>query len=66
MTDRIRPYLFYDVAVSICSQCYRKVEGKIVFEDGKVFLLKHCPRHGNERSNTTRPALRRGVSRRVP
>ena len=49
MTDRVRPYLFYDVAVSICSTCYQKVEAKIVFEDGKVFLLKHCPEHGHER-----------------
>jgi uncharacterized radical SAM superfamily Fe-S cluster-containing enzyme len=48
MTDRVRPYLFYDVAVSVCSQCLRKVEGKIVFEDGKVFMLKHCSQHGNE------------------
>jgi uncharacterized radical SAM superfamily Fe-S cluster-containing enzyme len=46
---RTRPYLFYDVALSICSTCYRKVEGKIVFEDGKVLLLKQCPEHGRER-----------------
>lgn len=49
MTARVRPYLFYDVAISICSTCYRKVEGKIVFEDGRVLLLKRCPEHGNER-----------------
>jgi tetraether lipid synthase len=49
MTARVRPYLFYDVAVSICSTCYRKVEGKIVFEDGRVLLLKRCPEHGSER-----------------
>jgi uncharacterized radical SAM superfamily Fe-S cluster-containing enzyme len=49
MTDRVRPYLFFDVVVSICSECYRKVEGKIVFEGGNVFLLKHCPRHGHEK-----------------
>lgn len=49
MTARVRPYLFYDVAVSICSTCYRKVEGKIVFEDGRVLMLKRCPEHGNER-----------------
>ncbi|MGH9602319.1 MAG: radical SAM protein [Terriglobales bacterium] len=49
MADRVRPYLFYDVMVSICSTCYRKVEGKIVFQDGKVFALKRCPEHGNER-----------------
>jgi uncharacterized radical SAM superfamily Fe-S cluster-containing enzyme len=46
MSDRVRPYLFYDVAISICSTCYRKVEGKIVFQDGKVLLHKRCPEHG--------------------
>jgi len=49
MTDRVRPYLYYDVAVSICSACYRKVEGKIVFQDDSVFMLKRCPEHGAER-----------------
>lgn len=49
MTDRVRPYLYYDVAVSICSTCYRKVEGKIVFQDDSVFMLKRCPEHGAER-----------------
>ena len=49
MADRVRPYLFYDVALSICSTCYRKVEGKIVFENGNVFMLKRCPRHGREK-----------------
>jgi uncharacterized radical SAM superfamily Fe-S cluster-containing enzyme len=49
VADRVRPYLFYDVAVSICSTCFRKVEGKIVFEDGGVWMLKRCPIHGGER-----------------
>jgi len=49
MTARVRPYLFYDVAMTICSVCFRKLEGKIVFQDGKVFLLKRCPQHGAER-----------------
>ena len=49
MADRLRPYLFYDVAVSICSTCFRKIEAKIVFEDGNVFMLKRCPAHGFER-----------------
>jgi uncharacterized radical SAM superfamily Fe-S cluster-containing enzyme len=49
MTDRIRPYLFYDVAISICSTCYRKVEGKIIFQEDKVFLTKRCPQHGAEK-----------------
>ena len=49
MPARTRPYLFYDVAISICSTCYRRIDAKIVFEDGSVFLLKHCPEHGRER-----------------
>lgn len=49
MTDRVRPYLFYDVAISICSTCFRRVDAKIVFQDGCVYLLKRCPQHGSER-----------------
>jgi hypothetical protein len=46
---KARPYLFYDVAISICSTCYRKVEAKTVFQDGNVYLFKRCPQHGSER-----------------
>jgi len=46
---KVRPYLFYDSVVSICTTCYRKIDGKIVFEDGCVWMLKHCPQHGSER-----------------
>ncbi len=49
MTDRVRPYMFYDIALSICSTCFKKVEAKIVFQDDKVFMLKHCFEHGHER-----------------
>ena len=49
MADRERPYLFYDTATSVCSTCLRRVDGKIVFEDNHVFLLKRCPQHGFER-----------------
>ena len=49
MAARVRPYLFYDVAISICSTCYRRIDAKIVFEDDRVFMLKHCPEHGHER-----------------
>jgi len=43
---RQRPYLFYDVAVSICDVCFRRAEAKILFEDGKVLLRKRCAEHG--------------------
>src|SRR6059058_5808232 len=49
MAERVRPYLFYDVAVSICSRCFMKCEAKIVFQDDRVFMLKHCMEHGRER-----------------
>jgi uncharacterized radical SAM superfamily Fe-S cluster-containing enzyme len=46
---RARPYLFYDIAISICTTCFRRVDAKIVFEDGRVFMIKRCPEHGTER-----------------
>src|SRR4029450_9219082 len=49
MADRVRPYLFYDVVVSICSVCFRKVEGKILLEGDRVFLTKRGPEHGSEK-----------------
>jgi uncharacterized radical SAM superfamily Fe-S cluster-containing enzyme len=49
MADRVRPYLFYDTAISICSRCLRRVDAKIIFEDGNVLMLKRCPQHGSER-----------------
>lgn len=49
MSDRIRPYQYYDVAISICSKCLRRVDGKILFQDEMVWLDKRCPEHGRER-----------------
>ncbi|HEY1676633.1 MAG TPA: radical SAM protein [Candidatus Sulfotelmatobacter sp.] len=46
---KTRPYLFYDIAISICSTCYRKLEAKIIFQDDNVYLLKRCPHHGSEK-----------------
>src|ERR1019366_3234459 len=49
MADRVRPYLYYDTVISICTECYRKVDGKILFQDGNVYLVKRCPVHGTEK-----------------
>ena len=46
---KTRDYLYYDTAVSICTICYRRIDAKIVFENGKVYMLKRCPEHGFER-----------------
>src|ERR1017187_4995247 len=45
----IRPYLFYDIAVSICSTCFRRVDAKIGFQDDRELMIKRCPEHGYER-----------------
>jgi len=49
LTDRVRPYQYYDIAISICATCFRRVDAKIVFQDGCVWMLKRCPEHGGER-----------------
>lgn len=48
MSGGVRPYLFYDVALTLCAVCYRKIEGKIVFQDDRVLMLKRCPQHGSQ------------------
>ena len=49
MAAKQRPYQYYDSTVSICSACLRRVDAKIVFQDGCVWMLKRCPTHGAER-----------------
>lgn len=49
MGHKVRPYLYYDNAVSICSVCLRRVEASILIKDEKVLMDKWCPEHGRER-----------------
>ena len=49
MGAKLRPYLFYDTAVSVCTNCLRRVEAKILIKDERVYLEKWCPQHGRER-----------------
>lgn len=42
-------YTYYDFTLSICSTCLRRVDAKIIFEEGKVFMVKHCQQHGMEK-----------------
>jgi uncharacterized radical SAM superfamily Fe-S cluster-containing enzyme len=49
VAERVRPYLFYDVAVSICATCFRKVEAQILFQNECVYMVKRCPEHGYDR-----------------
>ncbi|MAG57057.1 MAG: radical SAM protein [Planctomycetes bacterium] len=49
MEQKTRPWTFYDSATSLCSQCLRRVDAKIVLQDDRVWMLKRCAVHGRER-----------------
>ena len=39
------PYTYFDFTLRQCPQCLRRIEAKIVFEDGNGCMLKCCPEH---------------------
>jgi uncharacterized radical SAM superfamily Fe-S cluster-containing enzyme len=41
-----RPYTYYDFTLSLCPHCLKRVDAKIVFESGNVYMLKTCREHG--------------------
>lgn len=45
-----RPYIYYDYTKSLCPTCLELVDAKIVFQDDKVWMMKHCKTHGDMRS----------------
>ena len=44
-----RDYIYYDHTTSLCVDCHRPIPAKIIFQDNKVFLSKHCPSHGHQK-----------------
>lgn len=42
----VRKYTYYDYTISLCPVCLKRIDAKIVFEEGKVYMLKTCPDHG--------------------
>jgi len=42
----VRKYTYYDYTISLCPECLKRIDAKIVFENGKVYMLKTCPDHG--------------------
>lgn len=46
---KTRPYLYYDHVVSLCEHCMRRIEGKLVIRDERVFMYKWCPEHGHSK-----------------
>jgi uncharacterized radical SAM superfamily Fe-S cluster-containing enzyme len=45
----VRTYTYYDFTLSLCPECLRRVDAKIVFENGNVYMLKRCNEHGNSK-----------------
>ena len=45
----VRKYTYYDFTLSLCPECLRRVDAKIVFENDKVYMLKRCKDHGNSK-----------------
>jgi 7,8-dihydro-6-hydroxymethylpterin dimethyltransferase len=39
-------YVFYELTRSICPECRRVIDGKILIRDNKVYMRKRCPDHG--------------------
>lgn len=46
MNPPLREHRYYARTVSVCSVCRRKIDAKIVEQDGKAWLDKYCPEHG--------------------
>ena len=45
----VRKYTYYDFTLSLCPECLKRIDAKIVFEDGNVYMLKRCLEHGNSK-----------------
>lgn len=43
-------YIYYDHTISLCNECHKRISAKIVFEEGKVFMLKRCSEHGFQKT----------------
>ena len=44
-----REYTYYDHTLSLCPECLKRIDAKIVFEGNNVFMLKRCPEHGSSK-----------------
>jgi uncharacterized radical SAM superfamily Fe-S cluster-containing enzyme len=45
-TKKDADYVFYELTRSICPECRRLIDAHVILRDGKVFMRKRCPEHG--------------------
>jgi len=48
MPDLQNPYDVLEATLSLCPECLATIPAKIVRQDGRVYLRKHCPTHGSQ------------------
>jgi uncharacterized radical SAM superfamily Fe-S cluster-containing enzyme len=39
-------HVFFELTRSICPTCRRPIDAQILLRDGKVYMRKRCPEHG--------------------
>jgi len=44
-------YIFHELTRSICPQCRRVIDAKVIFRDNRVYMRKRCPDHGEFESH---------------
>lgn len=43
-----RDYIYHEATLSLCSECLQPIPAKIILKEGSVFVLKNCPKHGEQ------------------
>ncbi len=41
-----RGEILWELTRSICPECHKLIDARVVFREGKVYLRKYCPEHG--------------------
>ncbi|MDF2865501.1 MAG: hypothetical protein K0R72_310 [Clostridia bacterium] len=44
-----REYIYHEYTNSLCNTCLKIIPAKVIFNDGKVYLLKYCTNHGEQK-----------------
>ncbi|MEI2768394.1 MAG: hypothetical protein V9E86_07895 [Nitrosomonas sp.] len=52
--------------MSLCSVCRNRVDAKLVSQDGRIYMLKHCLERGPERVLVALPMPSTGCDRAAP
>ena len=48
MPSNQKDYQYIENTISLCPQCLKRLDAKIVSKDNKIFILKHCLDHGDQ------------------